>query len=312
MLDTLAHSPDPYPTYAELREKGVHQHDDGRWVVSRAADVAAVLAAPAAVVGVAAADPAQAAMARFSDGADHDRRRALGVERLAAIEPQDLRTTARALTHGRLGDDPAVEVMGSVARDAPVAALAQALGARDLDAAVAATGDVARALTPPSGDVTSAAGPLAALLGHDLDETGVNVLALLFQAFDACAGLIGNALLSPRRTEVDVDGLLEDTVWRDPSVQLTTRVAAAPLTAGGVTIPAGDRIVVLLAAANHDPDGDAVFTFGGGARPCPGEAHALALAAGVLDALTGDVAGTPITYEPRPNLRIPVEIVMMR
>jgi hypothetical protein len=38
----------------------------------------------------------------------------------------------------------------------------------------------------------------------------------------------------------------------------------------------------------------------------------LALAAGVLDALTGSVAGTAVTYEPRPNLRIPVEIAMMR
>jgi cytochrome P450 len=106
--------------------------------------------------------------------------------------------------------------------------------------------------------------------------------------------------------------LLADTVRRDPSVQLTTRVAASALTVGGVTIPPGGRILVLLAAANHDPGADgAVFTFGAGRRPCPGEDHAMALAAGVLDALTGTVTTTAVTYEPRPNLRIPNEIAMM-
>jgi cytochrome P450 len=374
MLDGLAHAHDPYPAYAALRSNGVHQPEDDRWVVARAADVTAVLASPDAVVGFApAGGGVQAQMARFSDGEAHSRRRETAVTRLAGIAPEELRASARDLTLRRLEGAGEVEVMSTLARHVPVATLATALGATDPDAAVEATRALALALAPPlghhRGDLSTPAFHLAALLtpAAPLDDVTVNVLALLFQTIDATAGLIGNSLITRTRLAppspdtlaartqsgptdpaalaargrvrpadtlvgrvgpASIDALVVETTRFDPSVQLTTRVAVAPIPLGDVTIPAGGRVVVLLAAANRDPEryarpdefdpsrsGPAALTFGGGSRPCPGDAHALALAAGVLDGL--DVLDATLTtppyvidYEPRANLRIPADLVV--
>lgn len=329
MLDALAAAADPYPTYAALRDKGVHQHDDGRWVVARADDVAALLADPTAVVGF-TGDRVQASMARFSDGADHDRRRALAEARLADIAPEHLRSAAAEATLRQLAGVREAEVMGTVARHAPIAALAVALGATDPDGAVAATRELALAIAPPAGtrpgDVAGPAAGVARFVGREqLDEVAVNVAALLFQAVDATAGLVGNALGARARFgPAPTEALVAETTRFDPSVQLTTRLATAPLALGDVTIPPGDRIVVLLAAANRDPgrfarpdefdvtrSGPGPLTFGVGLRPCPGDAHALALATGVLDTLVerhATITTDPVAYEPRPNLRIPTHL----
>jgi cytochrome P450 len=86
-------------------------------------------------------------------------------------------------------------------------------------------------------------------------------------------------------------------------------------------------VVLSLAAANRDPDHtrDAErfdparrprsLTFGTGPRACPGSAHALSLAAGVLDAFGAAelrLAPQTITYERRPNLRVPTRLVLRR
>jgi cytochrome P450 len=259
------------------------------------------------------------------------------VTRLAGIAPEELRASARDLTLRRLEGAGEVEVMSTLARHVPVATLATALGATDPDAAVEATRALALALAPPlghhRGDLSTPAFHLAALLtpAAPLDDVTVNVLALLFQTIDATAGLIGNTLITRTRfvpTSPDIDALVAETTRFDPSVQLTTRVAVAPIPLGDVTIPAGGRVVVLLAAANRDPEryarpdefdpsrsGPAALTFGGGHRPCPGDAHALALAAGVIEGLDvlGAILTTPpyvIDYEPRANLRIPTDLVV--
>ena len=49
--------------------------------------------------------------------------------------------------------------------------------------------------------------------------------------------------------------------------------------------------------------------FGAGPHACPGQAHALAIAAGVLDAVRNcHLLTDPIEYAPSPNLRLPVEL----
>ena len=52
------------------------------------------------------------------------------------------------------------------------------------------------------------------------------------------------------------------------------------------------------------------LAFGGGRRPCPGEDHALALAAGVLDVLLERCRVVPaaVAYAENPALRIPVRL----
>jgi cytochrome P450 len=232
----------------------------------------------------------QAHMARFSEGDEHERRRAIAEARLAVLDPGKLRAAAYERTAALLAGRDEVEVIGELTRTVPVAVLAAALGATDADAAVATTRRLCLALALPEGSEPADGWPevraLAFLLGLDGDANGeeaVNVVALLFQAMDATAGLIGNALRA---------GAAPPPV----TVVRTLRVT-----------PAGERRAVDLAAA------DPPLPFGAGRHRCPGEAHALALAAGVLDAL--NVAGAvvvdaPETDEPRPNLRIPTRLVV--
>lgn len=230
-------------------------------------------------------------MARFSEGADHTRRRTVAESRLAMLDPARLRMAARRRTAAQIAGRHELDVMVHLARTVPVAVLAAALGATDPDAAVAATRRLCLALAPPEGVAPSSGWPevaaLASLLGLDDDgddgEVAVNVVALLFQAMDATAGLIGNTLRAAPGAP-------------PPTVVRTMRVT-----------PTGDPCPIDLAAA------DPPFPFGAGRHRCPGEAHALALAAGVLDALDAagaEVVDAPARDEPRSNLRIPSRLVV--
>ena len=172
MLDDLASSSDPYPVYAAMRERGVHRVDDGRWVVSRAVNVAAVLAHCAAHVecrrsGDDRLDDVRALMARFSNGIDHVRRRATATSALAGIGADDVRSRAskiaadllvRARTAARVGDldgddDGGTRVADGVelvalSRYAVPVVLAEVLGFADPITAASAIGVLATALAP--------------------------------------------------------------------------------------------------------------------------------------------------------------------
>jgi len=157
---------------------------------------------------------------------------------------------------------------------------------------------------------------LAEMATPDGEERAVAAVSILFQAHDATAGLIGLALCAaaghPQASATDLVGLAERG---DPPVQCTRRVAARPVTIGGVIIPAGALVWVLLATADRgDPWPPA--TFGGGPHACPARLAATALARGVVGAILDGgwrpVPGQPVSYEPRPNLRIPVSVLLER
>ena len=157
---------------------------------------------------------------------------------------------------------------------------------------------------------------LAEMATPDGEERAVAAVSILFQAHDATAGLIGLALCAaaghPQASATDLVGLAERG---DPPVQCTRRVAARPVTIGGVIIPAGALVWVLLATADRgDPWPPA--TFGGGPHACPARMAATALARGVVGAILDGgwrpVPGQPVGYEPRPNLRIPVSVLLER
>jgi cytochrome P450 len=324
VIDELARCPNPRARHAELRERGAHPVADGRWVVATADDVAAVLDDPRATVGF-APDPArpigalQARMARFTDGPEHAPRRAAVARLLAGMEPDDLRREAAAATTDRLAAHPGpadLDVMTGLARRIPVAVLARALGAADPEAAVDATAELAAAVAPtldatPPASADSAITTLTGLLAGPGEGVPVAAISLLFQAVDATAALIGHAAarLDPA-APAGADALLADALRLDGPVQLTTRLGTAPIPLGDRTVPAGVRIVVVLAAAATDPAvvADPGFGFGHGPHACPGAEHAVALAAGVLDALIARGARAlpgPLTHEPRLNLRVP-------
>jgi len=335
--------------YASLRDQPAHECAEG-WVVSRPGDVAAALASAALTVTPAdgprgAAGRLQARMARFSDGAFHRHRRAL-VEALlpdaASVEWGAWSMTSAALA-GRRGQWDAMDL----ARRVPVAVLAAALGVAPeaADCVIALTGELCAALAPRTGsgpqtDGDAAATALLAALGgtdrpgvtdqlgvadrpgvadrlggYD-EERAIAVASILFQARDATAGLIGLALsaaASPlRATAAD---LVSQALHADPPVQCTRRTAAMPVTIGGVRIPVGAPVWILLVTADRGEPWPAA-TFGGGPHACPGRLAAAALARGVVGAILGGgwrpVPGQAPGYEPRLNLRIPVSVLMER
>ncbi|MGV9380571.1 cytochrome P450 [Nonomuraea sp. NPDC003707] len=210
----------------------------------------------------------RAQVSRFSTGETHAGRRRLLEERLAALDPAELRTAARAMTLERGGDW----------RGVPTAVLGAALGVKDTGAvAAAATGYL-------SGEESPEADAAVAEL---LEQATIPEITLLLQGHAATEALIENAL-GHAGPGADPEALLHETLRQDPPLKATRRLDTRT----------GDEVTIDLVSANRDPDvfadpdrfdlsrGHAPhLTFGHGVRPCPGPAHALALAAGVLEAL---------------------------
>ena len=48
--------------------------------------------------------------------------------------------------------------------------------------------------------------------------------------------------------------MVEETMRYDPPVQLVMRIAGDDMTIGGVTVPKGDTMMLLTAAAHRDPE----------------------------------------------------------
>jgi cytochrome P450 len=154
---------------------------------------------------------------------------------------------------------------------------------------------------------------LLLIAGH---ETTVNLIANAILAMlrhpDYWSQLAGD----PARASV----IVEETLRYDPPVQLVGRVAGQGMTIGGVQVPKGDTMMLLLAAANRDPavnhrpdtfDPDRQplrhLAFGLGAHFCLGAPLARLEAAVALSAVTrrfpaARLAAEP-TYKPHVTLR---------
>jgi cytochrome P450 len=188
-----------------------------------------------------------------------------------------------------------------------------------------------------------AAAPPSAFLGHFLKEAqkeGVteddvltaNAAGLLTQAYEGTAGLLGNTVLALGTRPELVSALrsapeglwevLREVLRYDAPVQNTRRTLAREVRLCGQRLQAGDTVLVVLAAANRDPEANAApdafqpsraarrtFTFGLGAHLCPGQALSLALArAGVEQLLQRGLdfsAFLAVGYRPSLNVRVP-------
>lgn len=324
-------------TCADIVEQHVRLRDRGMYwegqdlVVAGPGPAAQALAHPALSVATGGAPEAQTLplrtrMARFSDGPEHARRRAFVLQLLPAATglAAAAERTATAILDGQNG---VFDVM-PVARTVPVRVLAQALGVApgDLERVVGATGELCDALAPALASWTDQpdAGPAAQMLetvlaatGPDGPERTAAAVGILIQARDATAALIGAAVLAADADDAarSPDGAVERVLRCDAPVQSTRRVATENFWLGGVRVPRGSTVWLLLGAAeNGQPSGPA--TFGGGPHECPGSAQARALAAGVLAALKIGrwiaVDEQRVRYEPRPNLRVPASVLMRR
>ena len=152
---------------------------------------------------------------------------------------------------------------------------------------------------------------------------------LLIAGHETTVNLIANAILAMLRNPVQwsalssnpqrVSAVVEETLRYDPPVQLIGRIAADDMTIGDVDVPKGDVMMLLLAAAHHDP---AVFDradqfdpdresirhlgFGKGPHFCLGAPLARLEAAVALSTVTARFPTARLAGEPRykPNLTL--------
>lgn len=316
--------PDPYAYYAALRDGPPVAFDPlaGVWVVSGAAAVRQALGHPALGVQP-AAEPVPRALAgtragevfgllvRMNDGAFHATHRPAlqaGVARWSQAAVADAAAVAALDLVGRMSLDDWLCAV-------PVQAVARLLDVApaQLDTTVAAVQAFTRGIAAGAGprdiaQADSAAGLLMVQgerLGLDR-VAAANRIALMQQALDATAGLIGNTLAwLHARPDAASSGFadLVDTVSReDPAIHHTRRWAARNLVLEGAVIAEGSGLVILLAG---------VAPFGLGPHACPGERIAQGLASAALEALhhagrLPDLTGTPRRWRPLANARIPV------
>lgn len=161
-----------------------------------------------------------------------------------------------------------------------------------------------------------------------------NLVGLLSQTYEATAGLLGNSivalashagLLSQVRNHPDGwRQLVRETSRHDASVQNTRRFVATPTRIAGVDVDAGTVIVLLLAAANRDPQANerpeqfllhrpkrCTFSFSRGVHACPGQTLATEIVSTALACLfetwsEKQLAGFAWTYHPSANARLPM------
>lgn len=145
---------------------------------------------------------------------------------------------------------------------------------------------------------------------------------LLIAGHETTVNLIGNAVLAMLRSPgqwaalgADADrapAIVEETLRYDPPVQLAGRIALADMVIGGVEVPAGDVMMLLLAGANRDPaeyDRPDVFDpdrknlrhlgFGRGAHYCLGAPLARLEASVALAAVAARFPNARLDGEPQ-------------
>ncbi|HET6735806.1 cytochrome P450 [Mycobacterium sp.] len=161
------------------------------------------------------------------------------------------------------------------------------------------------------------------------DEIVATCNLLLVAGHETTVNLIANAILAMLRSPSQwtalaadpqrVSVVVEETLRYDPPVQLIGRIAADDMTIGEATVPKGDVMMLLLAAAHHDPaafdcadefDPDREnlrhLGFGKGPHFCLGAPLARLEAAVALSAVTARFPHARLDAEPlyKPNLTL--------
>lgn len=110
---------------------------------------------------------------------------------------------------------------------------------------------------------------------------------------------------------------IEEVLRFDPPVHILPRTVSEPLEVGGVRIPVGSRLMLLIAAANRDParftnpdkfdvtrDEGGSISFGAGIHGCPGWRLAKLQAEVVFSTLLRRFPDLEIAEPPRPQPRV--------
>ncbi|GAC1401079.1 MAG: cytochrome P450 [Mycobacterium sp.] len=177
-------------------------------------------------------------------------------------------------------------LLGVPIEDEPMFSRASALLAAGLDPVISVTGEA-----PDSYDDMFQAGwrlrgYLRELIARRRNEPGEDLMSALIQVEEAgdqlteeeiiatcnllliaghetTVNLIANAILAMLRNPIQWSALstdpqrasavVEETLRYDPPVQLMGRIAAGDMTIGDTDVPKGDVMMLMLAAAHHDP-----------------------------------------------------------
>lgn len=362
-LQAIVHA-DPAPYYAELAATRPFFFDAalGWWIAAGANAVDTVLGSTACRVRP-ADEPVPKAIAtsatgaffgrlvRQIDGPDHGARKAAVMAALGRLDVSALAGRAHRQAYAALPDAASLDTaLGTDAHfRVPLATIAQTLLDDHADAP-ACQADIAAylaALGPGAGAAAVSQADAAvdrlqqrfagASLATGNDDAEIsNLAALLAQTYDACAGLLGNCIVALARQAgliarlraqpQAIEPFVREVLRRDAPVQNTRRFLAHDAELLGHPLRAGDKILVLLAAANvdgaanpqplrFDVDRTAsrLWTFGAGVHRCPADTLATVIARETVRHLLslpgveqwlanlGEVA-----YRPSPNARIPV------
>ncbi len=192
-----------------------------------------------------------------------------------------------------------------------------------------------RATPTPRGSLLDRVKQEAAAVGWDnAPALLANLVGLLSQTYEATAGLIGNSIVAlvtqpdlqeaMRAAPQRVASMVQEVGRFDPPVQNTRRFVAHSTSVAGVELPAGETILLVLAAANRDPAANVrpdeflldrahrrTFGFGYGAHECPGQALACTIATAAIQELlrlssSQQMGRWTWTYRPSVNGRIPL------
>lgn len=185
-------------------------------------------------------------------------------------------------------------------------------------------------------------GSLLARVCHEAQALGwangaavvANLVGLLSQTYEATGGLIGNAMVAlgthphllneVRATPGGWEQWVQETGRYDSPVQNTRRFVSERTCIAGVELEQGAAVLLVLAAANRDPEANphpnqfmlerpdrCVFSFSRGAHACPGQVLAQSIAAAALAVLCSQWPADGFermawSWRPSANGRLPV------
>jgi len=159
-----------------------------------------------------------------------------------------------------------------------------------------------------------------------------NLIGLFIQSYDAGRGILSNSLLQiiHHKTfsdKTEIQKTIIETLRFDPPIHNTRRIANTDINLGETIIKKGDKIVIVLAAANRDSqkfenesdfdikrfNNNENLTFGIGGHQCLAKHFSINLATEVLWLLfdqykTITLLENNIEYEPMINARLPKHI----
>ncbi|BBY32773.1 cytochrome [Mycolicibacter minnesotensis] len=319
------------------------------------------LARPSAVAAVNAAGTQFAGRSMlFTDGAIHQRLRGSMRDVFTRSFVSGLSTGVEAITAAAV-DAPATAVpfdfMAEIALPIPIAVIGEWLGLDDVGLRVLqelsppivamlgtlADDEIVGAGAAAAAELTAAFLALAAdrrahpgddlisfIAGDpdlELDEVAVNAVLLAVAGHETTANLLGAGLLrllDPLVGPAEVTAAMVTELLRlDAPAQAVARTATVDQRIGGVHIPAGDPVLVVVAAANRDPgvyaepdqfrpdrDGPPPLSFGHGEHYCLGAALARLETTVALRAILAReprLAG-PVQWRDTPAIRGPLRM----